>query len=173
MQYMRFIFILVVILAISIANASPKGGGRGGSSSGGRGSSFGGSSFGGKGSSLKRTFVKGAVIGAGAYVGYKAVKLAGKFAANSIGLGGGFDFDNWNNWREADGMLCRTSRDCSWISPDMYCQDYEVRLNTQLINQNWFGGNLLSIQGECACPLGTFFDPQNDFQCRQNQGLAL
>ena len=38
----------------------------------------------------------------------------------------GFDFDDWDDWREADGILCRNSADCTWIDPNMKCQDFEV-----------------------------------------------
>merc|ERR1711890_216039 len=55
-------------------------------SSGGGGGMFGrrggGSSRGG--SSFKKRLVKGAALGAGAYVGYKATKALGKFAARGL-----------------------------------------------------------------------------------------
>merc|ERR1712080_598854 len=121
--------------------------------------------------SLKKKFIKGAAIGVGAYAGYKVAKLAGKFAKHSLG----YRFHDWDDWREVDGMLCRTSNDCNWINPQLYCQDYEVKFNTfGAINQNWFGGRdqLLRIVGECACPPGTFLDDDN-FRCVQvNQFFA-
>lgn len=40
-----------------------------------------------------------------------------------------FDFDDWNEWREADGFLCRTTADCSWVDERLYCQDYEFDFN--------------------------------------------
>ena len=66
-------------------------------------------------SSLKKKFVKGAVLGAGAYVGYKAAKMVGKFATSALSREG-YDLDEWNNWRRADGMLCQNTDDCRWIN---------------------------------------------------------
>ena len=66
-------------------------------------------------SSLKKKFIKGAVLGAGAYVGYKAAKMAGKFATSAL-TKERYNLDEWNNWRRADGMLCQNTDDCSWIN---------------------------------------------------------
>ena len=185
---MRFklIFLLVVVLAISIANGFPDPGRRGGNRNSGGSRSSSSSSGGSRGritsaiskiktklsgsssrpssttnsrpgrissaiskisgsnrrpsrpttnfqptkpkSSLKKKFIKGAVIGAGAYVGYKAAKMVGKFATSRL-HGHGYGLNDWNDWREVDGMLCRNNQDCSWINPQMYCQDYEVKVD--------------------------------------------
>ena len=67
--------------------------------------------------------LKGAAIGAGAYGVYKLGQLSTRFDGNGFG---GYGINDWNSWREADGMLCRKNSDCSWLDPHMYCQDYEL-----------------------------------------------
>ena len=49
---------------------------------------------------------KVALVAAGAYAGYQLTKLGTKFGSWSHG--GSWGFDDWDDWREADGMLCRT-----------------------------------------------------------------
>ena len=44
----------------------------------------------------------------------------------SITLGKSYKFDDWNDWREADGFLCRSSNDCKWIDNNLNCEDYEL-----------------------------------------------
>ena len=63
---------------------------------------------------------KSAVNGIGTYG-----TLAAKYSSWKSGQH--WDFKDWNNWREVDGFLCRTTSDCSWIDPRLYCQDYELR----------------------------------------------
>ena len=115
-----------------------KGGGSRGSSSRGsysRGSYSRGSSS--RGSGLSRsaynqkkksksvsTLKKAAVIGVGAYVGYKATKGAAKLFKKAF-QGPDFDgpdFDTWNRWRQVDGILCITNSHCNWIDPNFECQ---------------------------------------------------
>ena len=62
---------------------------------------------------------KSAVNGIGTYG-----NLAAKYSSWKSGQH--WDFNNWNDWREVDGFLCRTTSDCSWIDPRLYCQDYEL-----------------------------------------------
>ena len=62
---------------------------------------------------------KSAVNGIGTYG-----TLAAKYSSWKSGQH--WDFNNWNDWREVDGFLCRTTSDCSWIDPRLYCQDYEL-----------------------------------------------
>ena len=105
---------------------------------------------------------KVALVAAGAYVGYKLAKLGTKFAVWSHG--GSWGFDDWDDWREADGMLCRTSNDCQWVDRNMRCEDWEVRRTE--FSSGWFGGGFtVAIRGECACPEGTFFD-DDDMDCK-------
>jgi len=158
------------------------GGGRSSSSWGGRSSSSSSRSSWGKGSKPyshsasavggKSKFkkyggrlAKAAVVGAGVYAGYKLAKLSGKF----IGAGLGYGFDDWNSWREADGMLCRRSNDCQWIDRSMYCQDYELDFS---VSRAWFGGDFAAIVGECACPEGNFFD-DSQMQCIEASGMGI
>ena len=139
----RYLVFLILLVCIYEANGRGRGGGggRGGGSRGGGGSSRGGSNRGGggrnrggghggrggfgkiKGGTLK----KAAVIGIGAYGAYKIGKLAGKYSSWNWGRQNGFDINDWDDWREVDGLLCRTTSDCSWIDPRLYCQDYELR----------------------------------------------
>ena len=126
MKVLFLVFLLILLVCIYEANG---GRGRGGSRGGSRG---GGSQGGGsrkkpkigkiKGGTLK----KAAVIGVGAYGAYKIGKLTGKYSSWKWGKSKGIDFDDWNDWREVDGFLCRSTLDCSWVDPKLYCQDYEL-----------------------------------------------
>ena len=76
--------------------------------------------------------LKGAAIGAGAYGVYKLGQLSTRFDGfGNNGFGGGFN--DWNDWREADGMLCRKNSDCNWLDRNMYCQDYELNFSPNVI----------------------------------------
>merc|ERR1712012_377953 len=120
---------LLLILIVGLSTAVPKrggfGGGRGGSFGkgwGGSSKSYGGSNYGKAGkSSFGKKLLKGAAIGAGAYGVYKLGQLSTRFDGNGFG---GYGVNDWNSWREADGMLCRKNSDCSWLDRNMYCQDY-------------------------------------------------
>merc|ERR1712089_101868 len=127
----------------------------------GRSGGWGSRSSGGRKSSLKSKLVKGAVIGAGAYVGYKATKALGKFAAYSLAGGRGYEFNDWNRWRQSDGMLCRNNADC-WLDPQLECQDYELDFS---INRGWFGGDYLAIRGQCQCRTGFWFN-EDRLECQ-------
>ena len=74
-------------------------------------------------SSFGKKLLKGAAIGAGAYGVYKLGQLSTRFDGNGFG---GYGVNDWNSWREADGMLCRKDSDCNWLDRHMYCQDYEL-----------------------------------------------
>ena len=65
-----------------------------------------------------------AAVGVGAYGAYKLGKLKQKFRIPKIKVD--FEFDEWNGWREKEGMLCRNDTDCNWIDRFMYCQDREM-----------------------------------------------
>ena len=73
-----------------------------------------------------------AAVGVGVYGGYKLGKLKQKFLTPKIKVGDdssedfGFGFDDWNGWRENEGMLCRNNNDCNWIDQFMYCQDRQM-----------------------------------------------
>ena len=119
LRYLTFILLLILLVAIYETNA-----GKGGRGSGGK-NKYGG---GGK-SKWKKTggkLAKAAVIGGGVYTAYQIGKMKGKFSSGSWGNDHGFDFDDWDDWREADGILCRNKTDCTWIDPNMFCQDYEL-----------------------------------------------
>ena len=72
-----------------------------------------------------------------------------------------YDFNDWNDWREADGFLCRSNKDCQWIDEKLNCEDYELDF-TPLAG--WFGGDTISIRGECTCEQGLFWN-DNDLSC--------
>ena len=76
---------------------------------------------------------KSAVNGIGTYG-----NLAAKYS--SWKLGQHWDFKDWNDWREVDGFLCRTTSDCSWIDPRLYCQDYELMFTPNVsLKLDFFG----------------------------------
>ena len=171
-----FLFLFVLILAL--VSAFPK---RGASSFGSRGTSSGSKSRGGSSKITKavskvkaknfKTVKKVALVSAGVFISYKLAKLGAKFG--SWRHGGSWGFDDWDNWREADGMLCRTSDDCRWVDQSMLCEEWETRRTG--FSSGWFGGvPILAIRGECACPEGKFFD-DNDMDCKQieSDGLGM
>ena len=110
----------------------------------------------GIGSKLK----KAAVIGAVAYGSYQIGKLSAGYSSWTWGQQNGYQFSDWNRWREADGFLCRNTSDCSWIDRRLYCQDNELTFTP---SSDWFGGGA-SIVGECSCPEGMYYD-DDDMEC--------
>ena len=74
-----------------------------------------------------------------------------------------WQFDDWNRWRMRDGMLCRTTADCSWLDRNLLCQDYKLDIS---ISQAWFGGNSASIRGECQCGEGMEWNKE-ELQCEK------
>eukprot|EP00092_Neocalanus_flemingeri_P012995 GFUD01014005.1.p1 GENE.GFUD01014005.1~~GFUD01014005.1.p1 ORF type:complete len:200 (+),score=39.82 GFUD01014005.1:40-639(+) len=170
------IFLVGLIVVIQVNGK--RGGARGGG-----GDRIGGGrivrSYGGRTNSIKSTSTlkKAAVIGAGVYAGYKLNKAKKKFKTKkpkfSIDLDIEDDdddqlFSRWDSWRAADGFMCRNNNDCNWLDVDLRCEDYEVSvLNTvrQTINQDWFGGQALSVVGECHCQrIGQVWDRQ-EMEC--------
>jgi len=128
-----------------------------GKKSGSSGIKSGSSGFGSKVGKAKKRFPGGklgkiALIGAGAYGAYSLGKVAGKFSSWKSGFGGpagGWNYQQWNQWREQDGMLCRSDKDCKWIDPNLDCEDYELDFSP---TRAWFGGDFAAIIGECDCP---------------------
>ena len=130
MRYIWYVLIFLTLVFILEVSSSPKKGGGGGSrgsrgspgSRGSRGSSGGGSSITGgrkpKGSKLKKAFI----TGVGVYSAVQLAKLSKKFPKKKKG----YDFDDWDDWRKAEGFLCRNNLDCSWIDTRMDCGDYEL-----------------------------------------------
>jgi hypothetical protein len=118
-----------------------------------------------KKSKTKSNLKKAAVIGATAYGAYQLGKLSGRFSSPGYGYGNrGYGYQQWNSWREVDGFLCRKTEDCNWIDPRLYCQDYELKFTPQ---HGWFGGDYLSIVGECACPHGMRWN-NYEVECQTN-----
>ena len=74
---------------------------------------------------------------------------------------GGWDFDDWNEWRMRDGMMCRTNSDCAWLNGNLLCQDFELEITPSAL---WFGGDVANIRGKCQCGVGMFWDDDN-LQC--------
>merc|ERR1712232_1364392 len=63
------------------------------------------------------------VVGAEAYNTSQIIKATNKFLQWSNDWF--HDFNVWNTFRmNHDGMLCRTTSDCSWLDNDLYCEDY-------------------------------------------------
>ena len=93
------------------------------------------------------------MIGAGAYVGYQLGKATGRFGGWHHG--GGWGWNDYNRWRQQDGMLCRNNQDCSWMDPSMHCEDYEIDFD---INRGWYGGDYLAVVGECECDTWSRWD---------------
>jgi len=118
---------------------------------------------------VKSKLKKAAVVGAVAYTAYKVGKLKAGFGLKKRK----YKFYDWNDWREADGLLCRNTTDCNWVDPRLYCQDYELDFSP---SRAWFGGDFASIVGTCACPRGWFFDDKGSrpsMKCsKRSSGLS-
>ena len=81
----------------------------------------------------------------------------------------GWRFSDWNSWRMKDGMLCRTTEDCSWLDRDLLCQEDELDISR--VSPAWFGGDLASIGGECQC--GDGLDWEEDLlECQEPRPLS-
>jgi len=114
------------------------------------------------------TLKKAAVIGAVAYGAYSLGRLSGGTSYGS-GYGGwhghpqGYGFNQWNRDREVDGFMCRKTEDCSWVDRRLYCQDYDLDFSP---SRAWFGGDFVSIVGECSCPRGYYFH-NREMYCKE------
>jgi len=125
-----------------------------------------------RGGGVKGKLKKAAVVGGAAYTGYKLGKLKSKFSKKKKGKKSksrGYEFDDWNDWQEADGFLCRKTDDCTWLDDNLECQDFEVKITP--VNKLWFGGDLVSIVGECACSDEWFWDG-DDLECKRPAKVA-
>ena len=124
----------------SIAFLGGSGRGSGGYSS--RGSNFGSSSgkrgFGTpKKSKALSTLKKVAVVGAVAYGAYKIGQFKSRFDGHSFGnnYNPGYNFNQWESWRKADGFLCRNDNDCNWLDRNLECEpvrDFGWSINVRL-----------------------------------------
>ena len=68
-----------------------------------------------------------------------------------------------------DGMLCRTTEDCSWMDRNLLCQDYELDISP---SRAWFGGDLASIRGKCQCRDGMDWD-NYELQCQPSWSVGM
>lgn len=151
------------------SSRSSSGGSRSSSSglrSSSRSSSSGSSGW--RSSTKGAKLVRNAVNGRGVYSAAKKQKLRRNwkpiFAVVSRGRTSGYDFEDWNEWREDDGLLCRDMADCNWIGSDIVCKSYELDFAP---SASWFGGDAERIMGQCACRWGMSFDGQ-DLECKFN-----
>ena len=86
-------------------------------------------------------------------MGYQLGKATGRFGGWHHG--GGWGWNDYNRWRQQDGMLCRNSQDCTWMDPSMHCEDYEIDFD---ISRGWYGGDYLAVVGECECDTWSKWD---------------
>jgi len=169
---LAFACLIVVIFILAQADGSPSPGRRSGGSrsrsswgSSSNSNSRSRSNTGGGGYKKKKgmsTLKKAAIVGAVAYGSYQLGKATGRFG--SYHHGGRWGYNDYDRWRQQDGMLCRNNKDCIWMDPNMFCTDYEFDFS---INRGWFGGDYLSVRGECECPRSMHWDNW-EIQCRNN-----
>ena len=76
---------------------------------------------------MKKAFI----TGVGVFSAVQLAKLSSKFPKKKKG----YDFDDWNDWREAEGFLCRNNLDCSWVDTRMDCGDYKLEF-TPSVSRN-------------------------------------
>jgi len=103
------------------------------------------------------TLSKAAKIGGAAFVGYQLGKVTSRFGHWSHG--GYWRFQDWNRWRMNDGMLCRNNDDCTWLDPDLRCENYNIGWS---YDSDWYGGD--KIVGSCDCPMGQWWS-DDQLQC--------
>jgi len=108
------------------------------------------------------TLKKAAIVGVGVYAGYQLGKATSRFGGYHHG--GHWGFNDYNRWRQQDGMLCRSTLDCTWMDHNMQCEDYELDFS---MNRGWFGGDYLAIVGECECRGGMKWDNW-ELRCETN-----
>ena len=101
---------------------------------------------------------RASVIGLGVYSAAKKRKLRSRHSIYSKS----YDFDDWNEWREDDGMLCRNNDDCTWINFHLYCKSYELDFTP---NRGWLGENAARIKGECECRAPWMSFDRDDLEC--------
>jgi len=102
------------------------------------------------------------VIGAGAvYTAYKAKKALKKFGKRKTKGKKSYKFEEWDSWRQEDGILCRDTDDC-WLDERLTCTYYPVARTK--INPRWFGGDITSIRGTCQCDDKSRWD-EDDLNC--------
>ena len=126
---MKTTWLILLVLILALVSANPKKRGGGFSHSHSKPDFSGAIKVSKATSKVKaknfKNVKKVALVAAGAYAGYQLAKLGTKFGSWSHG--GSWGFDDWDDWREADGMLCRTSDDCRWVDQSMRCEDWEIR----------------------------------------------
>ena len=107
---MKTTWLILLVLILALVSAIPKKGGGGFSHSHSKPDFSGANKVFKATSTVKaknfKNVKKVALVAAGAYAGYQLAKLGTKFGSWSHG--GSWGFDDWDDWREADGMLCRT-----------------------------------------------------------------
>jgi len=70
-------------------------------------------------------------------------------------------YNDWNGWREEQGMLCRTDDDC-WMGSNLACERNDMEFE---VDHNWFGGDWERIIGQCECTVGEW--DHDELQCQQ------
>ena len=73
----------------------------------------------------------------------------------------GWRFDDWNRWRQEDGLLCRSNNDCQWLDPHLECDDYKLDWS---VASDWFSGDTGAIVGTCDCVAGLWWSDDH-IQC--------
>jgi hypothetical protein len=98
---------------------------------------------------------KAAVIGAGAYIGYKVTKATGKALKKAFG-GREIEYDSWNTWRQRYGFLCKIDNHCNWLDRNLECQQNWIKpTGWTLSSDNPFGSQ---PTGQCVCQKGFVWD---------------
>ena len=106
----------------------------------------------------KLNLKKAVAYGSSAYLSYKASKklrksFKPKKYRSRYGVKVDVDFDDWENWMEVDGMLCRNDNDCNWLDANLGCNDYEFEPSS--IRGDWVWKS--KLRGKCTCSFGFKF----------------
>ena len=65
-----------------------------------------------------------------------------------------FTFKAWKQLANLDGWVCRSHKDCDWISLELYCDTKSF--NVTEVNASWPWKSQLG--GNCKCPSRWYFD---------------
>ena len=102
---------------------------------------------------MKKRLKQAALIGAGAYVGYKLGKAKEKFSNRKklhkgvdidFDFGDNFDFDDWDQARQRDGFLCGNDGHCKWLDDKLECQkvggfEWTIQVSCSNDQMKWQG----------------------------------
>jgi len=74
-----------------------------------------------------------------------------------------WSYEEWDEWRRQDGLLCRTDQDCQWLDGNIECEIYDELGWNQ--TSDWFSGQEGTVRGDCECKYSHTYQVQ-EFSCQ-------